>query len=189
MDDLSSGALNNTGKARNKGLEFTLRKLLSHHYYFLANASLFSSKYRASDGIWYNTYFNTNYIYNLLAGTSFRFGKQRRNTLEFKLRGNLRGGFRYTPVDQEASQLTETVVYEYRNNFANQLPPYKRIDFGVSFRMNKRRSAYTWMVDLQNILNEQNVIRRTFGFQNKSVTVYDTKSLGLLPMITLKAEF
>ncbi len=188
-DGLPSGALNNNGKARNKGLEFTLRKLLSHHYYFLANASLFSSKYRASDGIWYNTYFNTTYICNLLAGASFQIGKQKQHTLEFKLRGNQRGGFRYTPVDQAASILHQTVVYETENNLASQLPAYKRIDFGVGFRMKKRTSAFSWMVDLQNIMNAKNVVYRSFGFQNNSVKVYDTKSLGLLPMITIKAEF
>src|SRR5690606_18511344 len=68
-------SLMNNGTGRNFGLELTLEKFFSRGYYFLFTASLFDSRYRASDDILRNTAFNGNYVFNLLGGKEFRVGK------------------------------------------------------------------------------------------------------------------
>jgi len=181
--------MNNSGKAQNNGLELTLEKSFSNRYYFLATASLFNSKYLAPDRVWYNTYFNTNYGYNLLGGKEFQLGKHRQNTIGLKLRGNYRGGFRYTPVDLASSIKSKRIVYQTSETYGNRLPDSKHLDFGISYRINKKRNAWIFLADIQNITNSKNVLRRKFTYSNKQVITSDSKSIGMVPVITIKAEF
>lgn len=181
--------MDNSGKVKNSGLEFTLEKSFSHKYYFLATASLFNSKYLAPDGFWYNTYFNTNFVYNLLGGKEFQVGKNRQNTFGIKLRGNYRGGFRYTPVDIAASIKNKRVVSLTSQTYAERLPDFRRLDFGVSYRINRNRNAWILLADIQNIMNEKNILRRKFGYRNKQIVTYDSKGIGMVPVLTVRAEF
>lgn len=91
--------MTNKGFAKNKGLELTLEKPFSNHYFFLATASFFNSTYRGADGFWHNTFFNTNYVTNIIGGKEFQMGRQGRNILEIKLRGML-------GVDSDIHRLT-----------------------------------------------------------------------------------
>lgn len=186
---ISDLILENTGKGKNSGLEITLEKSFSRNYYFLFTASLFSSKYQAPDGNWYNTYFNTNFVYNLLAGKEFQIGKQHQNTFGLKLRTNYRGGFRYTPVDMISSLKNKRVVYLTTQTYGERLPDFKRLDFGVSYRINKKRNAWILLADIQNILNTRNILRRKFEYYNKQIVTYDSKAIGMVPVLTVRAEF
>jgi hypothetical protein len=179
----------NNGKGKNKGVELTVEKSFSHNYYALATASIFDSKYLAPDGEWYNTYFNTNYVYNLLGGKEFPVGEQKQNTFGLKLRGNYRGGFRYTPVDVAASLKAKKLIYDIEQTYGKRLPDYSRIDFGLSFRINKKRNAWILLADIQNIFNTKNTLRRKFEYKNKQIIVYESKSIGMVPVLTIRAEF
>ncbi|MBV5312241.1 MAG: carboxypeptidase-like regulatory domain-containing protein [Prolixibacteraceae bacterium] len=186
---LSDVIMANNGKSRNTGLEFTLEKSFSRQYYFLATASLFNSKYLAPDGTWYNTYFNTNYVYNLLGGKEFQVGQHRQNTFGLKLRANFRGGFRYTPVNETASLKSKRVVYQTTETYGERLPDFNRVDFGVSYRINKKRNAWILLADIQNVLNTRNVLRRKFSYSNKQIVISDSKGIGMVPVLTVRAEF
>lgn len=186
---LSDLILANNGKAKNTGLELTLEKSFSHQYYFLATASLFNSKYLAPDGFWYNTYFNTNYLYNLLGGKEFQTGKQNQNTFGLKLRANFRGGFRYTPVNETASLKSKRVVYQTTQTYGERLPAFNRVDFGVSYRINKNQNAWILLADIQNVLNTKNIVRRKFSYSNKQIITSDSKGIGMVPVLTIRAEF
>jgi hypothetical protein len=61
-------SLVNNGTGENYGIELTLEKFYSKGYYFLVTASVFESKYTGSDGIYRNTAFNGNYVFNALSG-------------------------------------------------------------------------------------------------------------------------
>ncbi len=186
---ISDVILANNVKGKNSGLEFTLEKSFSKQYYYLATASLFSSKYLAPDGFWYNTYFNTSYVFNLIGGKEFLIGKHRQNTFGLKLRGNYRGGFRYTPVDVPASLKNKRVVYQTRNTFGERLPDVNRVDVGFSYRINKERHAWILLADIQNVLNTRNVLRRKFSYANKQIVTADSKGIGMIPVLTVRAEF
>ncbi len=186
---LSDVNLENNGKAKNTGLEFTLEKSFSHQYYLLATASLFNSKYLAPDGFWYNTYFNTNYVYNLLGGKEFQVGKHLQNTFGLKLRANYRGGFRYTPVDVSLSLKNKRIIYQTNQSYSDRLPDFSRLDFGVSYRINNKRNAWILLADIQNVLNTRNILRRKFSFSNKQILTLDSKGIGMVPVLTIRAEF
>lgn len=186
---LSDLIMDNNGKSKNTGLEFTLEKSFSRQYYFMATASLFNSKYLAPDGFWYNTYFNTSYVYNLLGGKEFQVGKQHQNTIGLKLRSNYRGGFRYTPVDVAASLKSKRVIYQTSKTYGERLPDFNRFDFGVSYRINKMRNAWIVLADIQNILDTKNILRRKFSYSNKQIVTSDSKGIGMIPVLTVRAEF
>jgi hypothetical protein len=179
----------NNGTARNKGIEFTLEKSFSHNYFMLGTVSLFNSTYRAPDRIWYNTYFNTSYVYNLIGGKEFPTGKYKQNTFGLKLRGNYRGGFRYTPVDVDASLKSKKIVYNTSQTYGERLPDFNRVDFGLSYRINKKRNAWILLADVQNIFNTENILRRKFSYSNKQIITYDSRGIGMVPVLTVRAEF
>jgi hypothetical protein len=186
---ISDVILANNVKGKNSGVEMTLEKSFSNQYYYLATASLFSSKYLAPDGFWYNTYFNTSYVFNLIGGKEFQVGRYRQNTFGLKLRGNYRGGFRYTPIDVAASLKNKRVVYQTRNTYGERLPDFNRVDVGFSYRINKERHAWILLADVQNVLNTRNVLRRKFTYSNKQVIAADSKGIGMIPVLTVRAEF
>ncbi|MCR4772947.1 MAG: TonB-dependent receptor [Prevotella sp.] len=60
--------LNPDGKGRNYGVDITLEKYMSRGWFGMVTASLFSSRFRASDGNWYHSRYDRNYIINFVAG-------------------------------------------------------------------------------------------------------------------------
>lgn len=181
--------LANLGKGRNNGLEITVEKSFSKNYYFMGNTSIFNSKYKAPDGKWYYTYFNNNYIFNALGGRHFQVGKQNQNVLSIKLRGFYRGGFRYTPVDYIATNKNKRLLYATNKTYGERLPDFNRLDFGMSYKLNKQKASFIFMADIQNVLDKENVMRRKFEYKNKQVVVSDSKGLGIIPVITIRSEF
>jgi hypothetical protein len=179
----------NNGKGINKGIELTLEKDFTHNYYFLLTASIFSSKYKAPDGRWYNTYYNNSFIYNLTGGKEFQVGKNLQNTIGFNLKTLIRGGFRYTPVDQALSLKNKRVVYNTSETYGTRLPTYQRFDAGLSFRLNKPKKAWIFMADIQNVTNRKNVYRKKFAYQSGKIVESTSKSLGIIPVATVKVEF
>jgi hypothetical protein len=179
----------NNGRGKNKGVEFTIEKSFSDNYYLLGTASLFNSTYKAPDKKWYNTYYNTNFVYNLQAGKEFPFGKQRQQVPGIRLRANYRGGLRYTPVNEPLSLKYKKLMYHADRTYGERLPDFKRLDLGVTWKINRPGFAVTFMCDIQNVGNTRNILRRRFSYENKAVVTRDYKSIGMVPVLAVKAEF
>lgn len=60
--------LTNEGTGKNYGVEISIEKYFSDHYYFLINGTIFQSKYKSLEGVERNTAYNGRYIANMLAG-------------------------------------------------------------------------------------------------------------------------
>jgi hypothetical protein len=181
--------LNNTGLSDNKGIELTIDKSFSRSYYILATVSLFDSKYMASNLIWYSTYYNANFVFNFVCGKEFKVGKYNQNTLGFNLRNMARGGYRYTPPDYAQSTKKKYIVYDVPNTFGEHLPFYDRMDVGVNYRINKKSSAFSFSLDIQNVMNRNNVYQRTFSYSNGAVVTKDKKLIGLVPIAGIRFDF
>ena len=181
--------MENSGKGENKGIEFTVEKDFTHSYYFLFTASLFNSKYKAPDSNWYSTYYNNNFIYNLTGGKEFAIGREGQNTLGFNIKTLLRGGYRFTPVDLAQSIKSKRVVYNIAETYGGRLPSYKRVDLGLSYRLNKVKKAWIFMIDIQNVTNKKNVIRNKFSYQSGLIAESTSKSIGIVPVASIKIEF
>lgn len=179
--------LKSKGTGYNYGLELTVEKFFSHNYFFMFTTSLFNSQYRAADGQWRSTAYNVNYVLNALGGKEFVVGKKRNNIIGINAKIIWRGGNKVTPVDLQKSIAANKTVYQEDKAYSEKLPDYFRIDFGVSFRRNKKK--YSWMLsfDAQNIINRNNVAARIY---NPETQMIETKTnLGIVPVFSWKVEF
>ena len=181
--------LANNGKGRNKGFEFTVEKDFTHSYYFLFTASIFDSKYKSPDGKWYNSYYNNSFVYNFTGGKEFAIGSAGQNTLGFNLKTQIRGGYRFTPLDVAQSVKNKRVVYDIAATYGERLPSYKRVDVGLSYRLNKTRKAWNFLIDIQNVMNRKNIIRKSFSYSSGKILESTSKSIGMIPVGTVKIEF
>ncbi len=186
-DGFVSFPLAGKGTGYNYGLELTIEKYFSKHYFFMFTTSLFNSKYKAADGKWRNTTYNVNYVLNALGGKEFVVGKKKNNIIGINAKIIWRGGNRVTPVDLPQSIAANETVYQNDKAFTEKLPDYFRIDFGVNFRRNKKK--YTWILafDAQNLINRNNVAARIY---NPETQMIETKTnLGIVPVFSWKVEF
>jgi hypothetical protein len=173
-------SLVNKGVGRNYGMELTLEKFFSKNYYFLVTASMFQSEYRGSDNTWRNTAFNTNFVYNALAGKEFKTGKRKDNILALNLKITYAGGRRYVPIDEQKSALFNAPYYDESRAYEQRNPSYFRTDFRISFRKNSRRIAQEWALDVQNIFNTQNLLIRQWNYlTGKMENLYQ---IGIFPV-------
>lgn len=183
-------SLANTGTGRNYGVELTVEKFFSRGYYGLLTASLYQSKYTASDGIERNTAFNGRYVANLLAGKEWKLGKEKRNAITADLKVTYAGGRYYTPVDLAASQARGREVLqgdEYA--YSSTYPDYFRLDFKVGYTLNSRTKKLSQSIslDMQNVTNNKNVFSQSYDDRSKSIST--TYQLGFFPNFIYKIQF
>jgi hypothetical protein len=176
----------NEGTGYNYGLELTLEKFFSNHYYFLCTASIFDSKYKGSDGIKRNTAFNGNYVLNTLGG--FEVNLKNNFTFLFDAKFTIAGGLRYTAIDLLASTQNGEATYIENEAFEQQNATYFKPDVKFTIRKSfRRRMALEWALDLQNVANHNNVFLNWYDKNtNREHPVYQN---GLLPTFQLKLEF
>lgn len=181
--------MDNRGEGYNTGIEFTIDKDFSKGYYFIFTTSLFDSRYKAPDRKWYSTYFNNNYIFNLVGGKEFSIGNSKQNIFGINLRTFLRGGYRFTPPDRDQSATRKRVVYDISKTYGKMLPSYFRADLGVSYRLNKQGKSWIFLLDIQNITNRKNVVRNKFSYSTGKIIESYSRSIGMVPIISVKFEF
>ncbi|UTW64119.1 TonB-dependent receptor [bacterium SCSIO 12741] len=175
----------NQGDGYNYGLELTLEKFFSRGYYFLTTGSLFESKYRGSDGIVRNTAFNTNYVFNGLAGKEFKLKKGM--SLSFDTKVTYAGGRRYTPIDLEASRQAGTEIRKDDLAYSERYNDYFRWDFKITLRHNFKKISQQFAIDIQNLTNNQNVF--AYGYNPRTGEIATTYQRGFFPDVQYKIYF
>ncbi len=186
-DATNLSGLNNRGKGRNYGIEFTLEKYFSRRYYFLQTLSLFQSEYSLDKGPWYPTAYSQGHILNLLVGKEWMVGKADAHLFSLNGRMVWAGGNRYTPVDLERSRLEQREVLDLSKWMEGKLPDYLRVDIGFSYRFNQKKYALILSLDVQNVFNRQNI--GAYRYDPLSETVVETRQLGWIPVINFRVEF
>lgn len=179
-------SLVNEGTGRNYGLEVTLEKYLSAGYYFLLTGSFFDSKYKGSDGISRNTVFNGNHVVNALFGKEWKIGKKN-NTFSADLKVTSAGNRRFIPVDLEASSQENRKILNYNEIYEQRFADYFRADVKLTFRINHRKIAEEYSLDVQNVTNYQNVFNQSYNVQSGKVGT--TYQLGIWPMFQYRLLF
>ncbi|HPG74104.1 MAG TPA: TonB-dependent receptor, partial [Bacteroidales bacterium] len=178
-------SLVNQGTGRNYGIELTIEKFFSKHYYFLVTASLFESKYTTKQNIERNTLFANNYVLNALAGYEFKIGKK--GIFSIDLRGVFAGGLRYLPIDEVLSAQENTVIYNFDSAYDKRTAPYFRTDLRLSFKTIGKKVTQEWALDLQNLSNNKNVY--ALNWDNVNNRVYQTYQQGFYPMFLYRLNF
>jgi hypothetical protein len=175
----------NDGKGYNYGVEITAERFLHNGLYYLLTASVFQSKYKASDAIWRNTAFNSNYVVNLLGGKEYRLNNKTTFGIDTKL--TVTGGQRYTPFDITASEIAGYVLYKENEAYSMQNSTYMRWDLKFSYVRNLKKITQKWYVDLQNITGRENMYIRTLN--PKTGTVSQINQMGFFPNINYQITF
>ncbi len=181
-------SLTNNGTGTNYGLELTIEKFFSHGYYGLFTSSIYSSKYKGSDGVERNTAFNGKYVFNILGGKEWNLGSEKRNKISADIKCTNAGGRAYTPVDLEASNATgreQLSSDAYSDFYAN----YFRLDFKLGYTHNSltKKLSQSFSIDLQNITNNKNVFSQSYDDRSRSINT--TYQLGFFPNVIYKIQF
>jgi len=177
----------NDGKGRNYGVDVTLEKYFSNNYYFMVTGSLFDSKYTPKDGKEYNTRYASNFQTNALFGKEWKVGKNKKNIIGFNGKAILAGGNRVTPIDLSASRAEGRTVRDYTKRYGEHAPTYWRFDVGMSYKINRKNTTHSIMLDIQNVTNHENVNYQFYSAnQDKIVNVTQT---GLFPSFNYRIEF
>lgn len=184
--------MENKGTGYNYGLELTFEKLFNRHYFLLYSASVFESKYKASNGKTFNTDFNGNYMMNLLAGVEYEVGRSKKNAINASLKFTYGGGKRYSPVDVAASNAIMDVVADNDKVNTLQFNPYNRLDFRLAYKINGKHAAYEIALDLVNVMNTKNVLALSYAPDPANINadpLVKNYQLGFLPLFYVKIDF
>jgi hypothetical protein len=179
-------ALENNSTGRNIGVDVTFERFLNKGYYFLITGSVFSSRYKADDGIWRNTRYNKNFVANALVGREFAFRDNQR-ILGVNTRFNVVGGERVSPVLTEKSMERELVFFDEVQAFKNQLPSTIYADLSVTYRVNRSRHSSIWALQVKNLLGAATAEGYNYNYKTQSVTL--DKSVVVIPSISYTIEF
>jgi hypothetical protein len=162
-----------------------LEKYLDNNYYFLITTSLFDSKYLASDKIWRNTEFNTNYVVNALGGYEIPINEKM--SIDMNLRLITSGGKRNRYIDLAQSINADEAIFDDLKAYSEREKNYFRLDARVSFKMNGKHTTQEWALDVTNCTNHQNIY--TSFYSNKSKKIDYVYQQGLYPMMLYRINF
>ena len=173
------------GTGENYGIELTIEKFLTNGFYFLVTSSFYQSKYRGLDKVLRNSKFNGNYTLNALGGYEWKIGKS--NLLSANTKVSYMGGKRRIDGKFVTDEYGTRVEYDYLNAYKNQYSPYFRWDINLNLKMNFKKWALEFFVELANITNHKNVWMQYFNLDTqKEVYVYH---YGFTPIAGLKVYF
>jgi hypothetical protein len=175
------------GKSMNVGVDFTVEKSFSNDSYFMLTASIFDSKFKDYLGRSFNTFYNSKYLLNIVAGKDFKVGASKRNLLNINAKLALRGGNRFTPINEFLTRKNRYVILDNDRVFESQMPAYWRVDWSIQYKKNRKHSTQTIFLDVQNTFDNNNVLRPYFDF--KSNTIQYEYQLGILPNMGYRIEF
>ncbi len=183
------GSLVNDGVGRNIGMELTVEKFFSRGYYALITGSLYESTYEGSDGVERSTAFNSNGVFNILAGKEWKFGSSDQNAFTFDTKLTGSGGAPYTPIDlQESISQNRQILFE-NQAFSERYEAYFRWDvkFGVRLNSTKRSVSHQFFVDLQNVTNRENeFVQRYNSITNE---INGVNQIGFFPDVMYRIQF
>ncbi|MEL6141393.1 MAG: TonB-dependent receptor, partial [Bacteroidota bacterium] len=189
--NFSQGFVNDSlfanGTGRNYGIESTLERFFNNGWYTLITTSVFRSRYTPRDGIERPSRFAADFVQNLLAGKEWTVGKRGVNTLGVNLRVIYTGGRREAPILLEESRQAGRTIRDWENNFASVLPAYYRIDTGINYRKNNRKTAWRLSLDIQNTTNRNNAFEQFYSARQDRIVT--STQLGLIPVLNYRLEF
>ncbi|MBY0435601.1 MAG: TonB-dependent receptor, partial [Cyclobacteriaceae bacterium] len=176
----------NQGTGPNYGIELTLERKFTNQFYYMMNASIYESTYKAADGIERNSRFNGNFSLNFLAGKEFNVGINGKNNIfGINTKVGYAGNKRYTPIDLVASRQANSEVRSSTEIYAKRYPDHFRIDLQLSYRRNKGKHTSEWRLDVQNLTNRGNVLNDFY----ENGAILQSKGLKLIPVLSYRIEF
>lgn len=179
--------LENIGKGRNYGIDLTLEKYLSKGYYYMFTASLYRSEYLGGDQIWRNTAFDRKFLFNILGGKEWEIGKNKQNVFGLNIRSSIQGGDTYTPINETASILSQSVIFDETRAFSLQNSPIFVFHFTASYRINKRKTTQETALKIINATAQNDFLGFRFNFQTQKIDKH--LEAIIIPNLSYKITF
>lgn len=187
-------ALVNKGIGKNYGIEITLERFFNGNYYFLANGSIFDSKYKALEGVWRNTQYNGNYMVNILFGKEFKkMGKKRNKTLALNTKLFFSGGKRYIPLLRDAQGIvavdpSNDKYWDYKKAYNSRFDNIFQLNMSFSYKINIANATHEIFLDLLNLTDNQARISEYYDpFQHNKIGY--VKQFTFLPNLMYRVYF
>jgi hypothetical protein len=188
QDWFINDSLINNGTGENYGLDLTLERFMNNGYYYLITVSVFRSTYTGGDGIFRNARYDKNYVVNFVGGKEWKVGREHKNnTLGLNGKFSMMGGDRISPVDEEATYLSEEVIYNDSRAFEDRKPNIIYLHFTLNYRKNKPRHASIWSLQVMNALGTPEFFGYKYNY--KYNTIDKDQQVIVLPQISYKIEF
>jgi len=184
----------NEGTGKNYGVEITLERFFDEGYYYLVNASVFNSTYKALDGIERNTQYNGNYLTNVLVGREFtNLSKKGNKTLALNAKVFYGGGKKYIPLlrneQGEVDVDPENNRYlDYSKAYEDDLDDVFSLNFSVSYKINRDKSTHEIFLDLMNLTNNQARLSEYYD-ESKPDNVGYNKQVFFFPNLMYRVYF
>lgn len=142
------------GEGETYGFELFVQQKLVKRLFYVASYSYVISKFSGLDDKLASSSWDNRHLLSLTLGY-----KLKRNW-DLGLKYRYAGGSPYTPFDLQSSQQNYltlgTGVADYSRLNSERLSSFNQLDFRVDKRLNFRRTALTFYVDIQNILKQEN---------------------------------
>lgn len=177
----------NKGEGRNYGLDITLEKYMSNGFYYMATTSIFESKYKGGDRVWRDSRYNRNYVVNLLAGKEWKVGKNKQNTFNINGRITFQGGDRFSPINEQATKVRKTIVYDETRAYSVQSDPITNVHLTLVYRKNKLRSSREIALKIVNLTQQPDFFGYQYNFRTAGIDK-DIETI-LLPNLSYKIFF
>ncbi len=175
------GRLVDEGKARARGIEFTIQKKLARKLYGLVSLTYFKTRYRDLMGSWHNRLQNNRYIICLSGG--FRPNKH----WDFNVRWTWMGGKAFTPVDEEKS-----IAYGFPWIWIDDInsayvSDYKNLSIRAERRFYYNTTALVAYIGVWNLFDHPNELYRFWDpYENQYLSEH---MWGAIPFIGFEFQF
>ncbi len=184
---MNSKSLVNKGTGQNYGLELTVERNFERNYYFLITGSVYNATYKTLENKVRNSRYNGNFAFNVVGGKEFIVGNKKNKTIGLNAKIAIIGGGRYTPIDLAASIASNNAVYDENRAWEEKSDVVIIPNFGITYRVNKRRVSHSIKIDVQNITNNQAKLNPYYN-QHKKEIEWSTQ-LSLVPNIIYAIKF
>ncbi|MFM1875281.1 MAG: hypothetical protein RL266_1018 [Bacteroidota bacterium] len=177
-------SLVNKGTGMNYGVDVSVQRYYAKHWFFVLNGSVFRSTYTPLNGKTYSGAYDSRFAVSLMGGYEFQF---KNSALEVGIRLGYMGGFRYTPIDLNASTAAREAVTIDSLAFSKTYPDYFRPDLRIAYRQNKPKYSWTISFDLGNFIDRRNILRQYYDKQHNELAY--KYQVGLLPVLAFQVDF
>ena len=175
----------NKGTGTNIGIDFTFEQFINNGFYYMITASVYDSKFKGGDNKIYNTKFNQNFAFNILAGKEWQTKKN--NTFGLNGKFTALGGKRQSPVNYEKSEEYKYVIYDESKVYETQLPTSFYVDISINYTINSKKFSQSIILQAKNLLMQEESLGHAFNFKTNSVETYALKLV--FPYLSYKIQF
>lgn len=142
------------GDGETYGVELFVQQKLVRNFFYVASYSYVVSKFSGLNQKLVSSSWDNRHLLSLTLGY-----KLKRNW-DLGLKYRYAGGSPYTPFDLQVSQqnylILGTGIADYSRLNTERLSPFSQLDFRIDKRINFRKTALNFYVDIQNILKNEN---------------------------------